>query len=58
MISTAIDATDVSATMERSVVTAIVKSAEMIATKSAAAAAASHGIGRNTSDAEHCGRGN
>jgi hypothetical protein len=58
MISTAVDATDVSAAMERSAVTASVESAEMIATKSAAAAAASHGIGRNTSDAEHCGRGN
>jgi hypothetical protein len=63
VISAAIDATGMSAAMEPratepGAMAASVKSAEMIATKSAAAAAASRGIGRNTSDAKHCSRGN
>jgi hypothetical protein len=54
-----IDAADVSAAMEPTDMSATVESADVItATESAAAAASSHGIGRNTSDAEHCSRGN
>jgi hypothetical protein len=61
-VAAAIDAIGMSAPMElcateSGAMAARVKSAEMIAMKSAAAAA-SHSIGRNTRDAEHGSRGN